>query len=88
MVITVKNCMKHELDSYKAEVCKYAKVKPEAIKIQSIYHVDDALVIRYAYNGMLLAYLNDPNEKPHRSIQFVMTCDNFLGDYLEDSIED
>ena len=86
MIITVKNCMEHELDSYKAEVCKYAKVKPEDIKIQAVFTDEGMHVIRYAYKGVLYAYMHDPVNKPHRVLYYVIDCCNFTGEYLEDHV--
>lgn len=86
MKITVNRCNARELDRYKHEVCKYAKIMPEDIRIQAVFTDEGVTVIRYAYMGMLIAYMHDPIEKPHRSLHYVMDCYNFTGEYLEDLV--
>lgn len=83
MEIKVNKCNESMIDEYKHMVSKYAKVSVDDIRIQYAYNIDGMQVIRYAYEGMLLAYVNDPESKPKQAILYLMDAANYTGEWLE-----
>lgn len=81
MKITVKNT--NNISEYKKQIKRYAKVNPENVRIQAAFQVDDVFVIRYSYNGMIFALMNDPNSTPKHSVYYVLDESNYTGEWLE-----